>query len=325
MNICIVGAGAIGGYLAVMLRKSGFQVSIVARGSHLQAIKNNGLKLITSENEHCVQLEASETVPDQPQDYAFITVKTTGLQPLSSQIKKLAKNGATIIPAMNGIPHWYFFKIRNRWENTYLQCLDPQKVYEKAMPFKSIIGTIIYPACEIAKPGVVKHISGNRFSLGEPSGERTTRVEILSKILTESGLKAPISKRIRDELWIKLWGNVAFNPISALTGATLQQICENQETRSVAEGIMQESQKIGESLGVKFPISIEKRIAGAAAVGNHKTSMLQDLEAGRSMEIDAIITSVQQLGKLVNVNTPSIDCVLALVKQRAHLAGCFEW
>ena len=325
MKICIVGAGAIGGYLAVMLKKSGHQVSVVARGPHLEAIKQNGLKLICSKEEFLVKLEAKETVPDEAQDYVFVTVKATGLQPLAKDLRKLANNGATIIPAMNGMPHWYFFKLGNRWENTHLQSLGPQKTLEQAMPLKSVVGTIVYPACEIISPGIINHISGNRFSLGEPSGEKTIRVKTLSKILTDAGFKAPISTRIRDEVWIKLWGNLTFNPISALTGATLRQICDNNETRLLAETIMKESKRIGEELGVKFPISIEKRIAGAAAVGHHKTSMLQDLESGRSMEIDAIISTIQELGRVMKVKTPAIDCVLALVKQRAYLAGCFMY
>ena len=325
MRICIVGAGAIGGYLAVMLKMSGHEVSVVARGPHLEAINRNGLKLITSEHEFVVDLDAKETIPNQAQDYVFVTVKATGLQPLSSGLKKLSNNGATIIPAMNGFPHWYFFKIGNKWENTHLSSLDPKKTFEESIPFQSIVGTIVYPACEINSPGVIKHLSGNRFSLGEPSGEKTTRVKTLSKILSESGLKAPVTTNIRNELWIKLWGNVAFNPISALTGATLKEICDNVETRNLAKNMMIEAKSIGEKLGVRFPISIEKRIAGAAAVGNHKTSMLQDLELGRSMEIEAIIGSMQELGRIVNVPTPNIDCVLSLVKQRAYLAGCFEY
>ncbi len=325
MKICIVGAGAIGGYLAVMLKKSGHEVSVVARGPHLDAIKQNGLKLMLLKEEIIVNLEAKETVPDEAQDYVFVTVKATGLDPLAQDLEKLANNGATIIPAMNGLPHWYFFKIGNKWENTRLQSLDPRKTLEQAMPFKSVLGTIVYPACEIISPGIIKHIGGNRFSLGEPSGEKTARVETLSKILTDAGFKAPVSTRIRDEIWIKLWGNLTFNPISALTGATLKQICENDETRLLAENIMKESKSIGEELGVKFPISIKKRIAGAAAVGDHKTSMLQDLESGRSMEIDAIISTIQELGRIVNIKTPIIDCVLSLVKQRAYLAGCFAY
>ncbi len=325
MKICIVGAGAIGGYLAVLLNKSGHEVSIVARGPHLAAIKKNGLKLIRSDCSLIAELEASDKFPDHPQDFVFVTVKSSGLSTLTKGLKKLSDSGATIIPAMNGLPHWYFYKIGNKWENTHLKSIDPIKNLEHCMPFPSVVGAIVYPACEISSPGVIQHLSGNRFSLGEPSGEKTNRVSILSQILKDAGLKAPISARIRDELWIKLWGNVAFNPISALTGATLKQICENEETRSLSKNIMIEAKFIGEKLGVKFPVSIDKRIAGAAGVGDHKTSMLQDLELGRSMEIDAIVSSVQELGKIVNISTPHIDCVLALVKQRAYLAGCFDY
>ena len=270
-------------------------------------------------------MEANESVPDQPQDYVFVTVKATGLYSLSEGLKKLADNGATIIPAMNGLPHWYFFKIGNKWENTHLNSLDPHNILEKSIPFQSIVGTIVYPACKIDSPGVIKHLNGNRFTVGEPSGERTNRVETLSQILREAGFKAPVSTKIRDELWIKLWGNLAFNPISALTGATLRQICENSETHTLAQKMMTEAKDIAEVLGIKFSISIEKRIAGAAAVGEHKTSMLQDLETGGSMEIDAIVSSVQELGRIVGIKTPSIDCVLALVKQRANLEGCFNY
>ena len=325
MRICIVGAGAIGGYLAVMLKKTGCDVSVVARGPHLAAMKENGLKLITSDSEFQVKMTAEETIPTQEQDFVFVTVKATGLAPLSKQLKKLADDGATIVPAVNGLPHWYFYKIGNRWENIRLQSIDPKGSLEKAMPFKSILGTIVYPACEITAPGVIKHLNGNRFSLGEPSGEKTSRAMKLSKILTDASLKAPVTSKIRDELWIKLWGNLAFNPISALTGATLKQICDNPETESIVKNIMIEARTIGEKLGARFPISIEKRISAAAAVGDHKTSMLQDLEAGRSLEIDAIATSVQELGRILNINTPTIDCVTSLIKQKAYLNGCFSY
>ena len=325
MRICIVGAGAIGGYLAVMLKIAGYDVSVVARGLHLETIKKQGLKLITSGKHLTVKLNARATLPEKPQDFIFITLKATGLGPLQEGLKKLADKGATIIPAMNGIPHWYFFKLGNKWETISLKSLDPNKNFEKAMPFNSVVGTIVYPACRRESPGIIKHFSGNRFSLGEPSGEKTPRIKKLSQIMTNAGLKAPISARLRDELWIKLWGNLAFNPISALTGATLKQICDNKDTRSIVENIMKESRHIGEALGAKFPISIEKRIAGAAAVGEHKTSMLQDLESGRQMEIDAICSTVQELGNILQIKTPTIDCVLALVKQRAYLAGCFNY
>ena len=323
MRICIVGAGAIGGYLAVKLKQSGHNVSVVARGPHLSAIKQQGLRLTSATDDITVKVNASETVPEEPQDFVFVTVKATGVKVLAEGLQKLSNNGAVVIPAMNGLPHWYFYKLGNGWKNTHLMSVDPDKVLEKCIPFHSIIGTVVYPACEITSPGVIRHISGNRFSIGEPSGERTDRVEVLSRLLRDAGFKAPISKRIRDELWLKLWGNLAFNPISALTGATLKQICENTETRELAKNMMSEAKQIGEVLNVRFPVSIDKRIAGAAAVGDHKTSMLQDLEQGRSMEIDAIVSSVQELGKIVSINTPHIDIIVSLIKQRAELAGCY--
>ena len=324
MKICIVGAGAIGGYLAVKLKHSGHDVSIVARGDHLKAIQQKGLTLTSSENDITVKLDASTTVPEEPQDFVFVTVKATGVRTLADSLQELSSKGAVVIPAMNGLPHWYFYKLGNDWNDVQLMSVDPDKVLESAIPFHSVIGTVVYPACEIISPGVIQHISGNRFSLGEPSGERTDRVDVLSGILKGAGFKAPISMRIRDELWLKLWGNLAFNPISALTGATLKQICENNATRELAKNMMEEAKQIGEALGVRFPISLEKRIAGAAAVGEHKTSMLQDLEMGRSMEIDAIVGSVQELGRIVGVNTPYIDIILLLIKQRAQLAGCYN-
>ena len=325
MKICIVGAGAIGGYLAVKLKHSGHNVSVVARGPHLTAIKKHGLRLTSANDDITVKLDASETVPEEPQDYVFVTVKATGVSPLSEGIKKLSNKGAAIIPAMNGLPHWYFYKLGGEWNNVHLTSVDPKKLLEKAIPFHSIIGIVVYPACEIISPGIIQHISGNRFSIGEPSGERTNRVETLSELLRDAGFKAPISTRIRDELWLKLWGNLAFNPISALTGATLKQICENIETRELAKNMMAEAKQIGEALNVRFPVSIDKRIAGAAAVGEHKTSMLQDLEQGRSMEIDAIVSSVQELGQIVSIKTPYIDTIVSLVKQRAALAGCYSF
>ena len=325
MKICVVGAGAIGGYLAVKLKHSGNDVSVVARGPHLAAIKQQGLRLTSGNDDTTVKLNALETVPEEPQDFVFVTVKATGVSALSEGLQKLSNKGAVIIPAMNGLPHWYFYKLGSDWDNVRLISVDPEKVLEKAIPFQSIIGTVVYPACEIVSPGIIKHVSGNRFSIGEPSGERTNRVEVLSELLRDAGFKAPISARIRDELWLKLWGNLAFNPISALTGATLKQICENTETHKLAKNMMAEAKQIGEALNVRFPVSIDKRIAGAAAVGEHKTSMLQDLEQGRSMEIDAIVSSVQELGRLVSINTPYIDSILSLVKQRAEIAGFYNF
>mgnify|MGYP001472395076 CR=1 FL=1 len=323
MKICIVGAGSIGGLLACRLAINGHTVSIVARGAHLEQIKKNGITLHSEGRTEIAPVLASSFVPDEPQDFVFITTKSTAVRSLASQIKTLSDNGATIIPAMNGVPHWYFYKIGNKWENCSLSSVDPDGTLKTVMPFKSIIGTVVYPACEIVAPGIVKHISGNRFSLSEPNGIKSDRVTTLSSILNSSGFRAPISRNIRDELWIKLWGNLAFNPISCLTGGTLREICDDSNIVEIVRRIMQEAKEVGEKIGVNFPITIEKRIAGAAAVGDHKTSMLQDLELGRAMEIDSIVSAVQELGELVKVKTPTIDIVLNLLKQRAKIAGCY--
>ncbi len=260
MKICVVGAGAIGGFLAVKLANSGNIVSVVARGDHLQAIKKFGLKLqISGKEEHAAVIASSE-VPREPQDFVFVTVKAPAMKSLYKQVSSLAESGATIIPAMNGLPHWYFYKLGNKWENFPLKSCDPGGFLKKAMPYESVLGTVVYPACEITAPGVIKHIEGNRFSLAEPSGIKSDRVKTLSEILISAGFRAPLSRNIRNELWVKLWGNLAFNPISCLTGGTLRQICDDPETVRVVRLMMEEAKSIGEEIGVNFPFSIERRI-----------------------------------------------------------------
>ena len=225
--------------------------------------------------------------------------------------------------AVNGIPFWYFYRLEGPWQDYRLGSVDPDgKQWEKIGP-ERVIGCVIYPATEVSEPGVIRHIDGDRFSIGEPSGKKTERVTQLSEILRNAGLKAPIRSHIRNEIWVKLWGNLCFNPISALTHATLDAIAMDPGTHAVARAMMLEAQAIGEKLGVRFGIDVEKRIAGAAAVGAHKTSMLQDLERGRPMEIDAVLTVVQEIGRLVGVETPTIDVVLPLAQQRARIAGCY--
>jgi 2-dehydropantoate 2-reductase len=227
------------------------------------------------------------------------------------------------VTAVNGIPWWYFYRLEGPWLNRRLESVDPGgKQWDMIGPERAI-GCVVYPATEIAEPGVIRHIDGNRFSLGEPSGEKSERIGRLSQILTKAGFKAPIRAQIRNEIWVKLWGNLSFNPISALTHATLDVIATDPGTQAVARAMMLEAQAIGDKLGVRFGIDVEQRIAGAAAVGAHKTSMLQDLERGRPMEIDALLAVVQELGRLVEVKTPTIDIVLPLVQQRARVAGCY--
>jgi 2-dehydropantoate 2-reductase len=219
--------------------------------------------------------------------------------------------------AVNGVPWWYFYKLDGPYEDHRLETIDPGNVQWDGIGPERVLGCVVYPAAEVKEPGVVTHIEGDRYSLGEPSGARSERAQALSKVLQAAGLKAPVRPKIRDELWVKLWGNLSFNPISALTGATLDVLCTDPGTRDVARNMMLEAQAIGETLGVRFPIDVDKRIDGGAAVGAHKTSMLQDLERGRPLELDALVTAVQELGKITDTPTPTIDTVLALIKLRA--------
>ena len=227
------------------------------------------------------------------------------------------------LETVNGLPLWYFYNFGGAYEGQRVFAVDPGNAQWDGIGPERAIGCVVYPACEIVEPGIVQHISGNKFTLGEPSGERTQRIENLSQALISANMKAPVRPRIRDEIWIKLWGNLSFNPISSLTCATLEEIAEDQGTRTVVRDMMIEAQAVGEALGVKFPVSVEKRINGAGAVGAHKTSMLQDLELGRPMEIDALVASVSEMGAMVGVKTPTINTILALVRQRARIAGCY--
>lgn len=324
MSVCIYGAGAIGGYLGVQLALAGEDVTLIARGAHLEAMQKNGVRLQIAGEERVAHPRCTDNPADVgPQDYLIITLKTHSVPGIVDAIQPLLHSKTAVVMAVNGIPFWYFHRLEGPWQDYRIESVDPEgKQWEKIGP-ERVIGCIIYPAAEVLKPGVIRHIDGNRFSLGEPSGEKTERATQLSEILRNAGLKAPIRSHIRNEIWVKLWGNLCFNPISALTHATLDVIAMDTGTHTVARGMMLEAQAIGEKLGVRFGIDVERRIAGAAAVGAHKTSMLQDLERGKPMEIDAVLTVVQEMGRLVGVETPTIDVVLPLAQQRARIAGCY--
>ena len=324
MKICIFGGGSIGGLLAVNLEKIGINVSVVARGQHLAVMKKNGLTLINSLGEETNFIVNCTDDPNSLgiQDYLFITIKSPALLPSLQNLKPLVGKNTTIITCMNGIPHWYFHKLDNKYANYKIKCLDADLLIDSILPPDNIVGSVVYPACEIVKPGTIKHIAGNRFSLGEPDGSESDRLKFISEILRKSGFRAPIQKNIRDEIWLKLIGNLSFNPISALTGATLEQICNDQGTEAIVKEMMIEAKTIAEKLGAKINMSIEKRIDGARKVGAHKTSMLQDIEAGKPIEIDSIIVAVRELGELTNSPTPNINTILNLTIQKAKLIGC---
>ena len=323
MKICIFGAGAIGGYMGAKLAQAGADVSLVARGPHLAAITDKGLTLIEADRDPVtVKVNASENPADLgPQDYVIVTLKAHSVPAVVPKMQPLIGENTTIVSGVNGVPWWYFHKIGTDLEGTRLETVDPGHTQWDGFGPDRVLGCVVYPAAEVSQPGTIKHIEGNRFSLGEPDGSKSERAVALSQALSAAGLKAPVRPRLRDEIWVKLWGNLSFNPISALTHATLDVLCTDSGTRAVAKGMMLEAQEIAEKLGVRFPIDVERRIDGGAAVGAHRTSMLQDLDAGRPMEIDALIGSVQELGHLTKTPTPTIDTVLALTKLRALTAG----
>ena len=325
MKICVFGAGAIGGYMGVKLAQAGADVSLVARGPHLAAMQQNGLRLIEEGQEHKVSVSASDTPSDLgEQDYIIVTLKAHSVPPVVEKMRPLIGKNTTIVSGVNGVPWWYFHKIGGPLEGTRLHSVDPDDAQWNGFGPDNVLGCVVYPAAEVIEPGVIKHIEGNRFSLGEPDGSKSERAIALSQTLSAAGLKAPVRPKLRDEIWVKLWGNLSFNPISALTHATLDVLCTDEGTRPIARAMMLEAQEIAEKLGVKFPIDVERRIDGGAAVGAHRTSMLQDLDQGRPMEIDALVASVQELGKITKTPTPIIDTVLGLVRLRARTANLYQ-
>ncbi len=325
MKICIFGAGAIGGYMGAKLAQAGADVSLVARGPHLTAMKENGLRLIEDSGETNVRVTASDNPNDLgSQDYIIVTLKAHSVPPLVPKMAPLIGSHTTIVSGVNGVPWWYFHKLGGPLDGKRVASVDPGNAQWSGFGPDNVLGCVVYPAAEVIEPGVIKHIEGNRFSLGEPDGSKSERAVTLSKALSAAGLKAPVRPKLRDEIWIKLWGNLSFNPISALTHATLDVLCTEERTRSVARNMMLEAQAIAEKLGVKFPIDVDRRIEGGAAVGAHRTSMLQDLDQNRPMEIDALVSSVQELGSITGTPTPTIDTVLSLIRLRARSAGLYE-
>jgi 2-dehydropantoate 2-reductase len=322
MKICIYGAGAIGGYMGVQLANAGADVSFIARGEHLAAMQQNGVKLLIDGEERVAKNIRCTSDPAElgPQDYVIVALKAHSVPGVVDQMRPLLGNDTGVVTAVNGIPYWYFYKFGGSYENSILETIDPGGKQWNVLGPERAIGCVVYPATEIVEPGVIQHVYGDKFPIGEPSGQKTERVERFSEMMGKAGLRAPVLENIRDEIWLKLWGNLSFNPISALTHATLDVIAEDPGTREVVRKMMVEAQDIATRQGVHFRVDVERRINGAGAVGAHKTSMLQDLERGRPMEIDPLVTVVQEMGQLAGIPTPTIDVVLALVKQRALTA-----
>ena len=324
MRIAVFGAGAIGGLLGARLAASGADVTFIARGPHLAAMQANGVRLrsggetITA-HPRCLEdaAEAGE------QDYVIVTLKAHSLPAAAPRIARLMGPRSALVTGINGVPYWYFYGLDGPYRDRRIEAVDPGGRLWDVLPPSRVIGCVVYPAAEVVEPGVIEHGYGDRFSLGEPDGSRSERAERLSKALIAAGFKAPVRPRIRDEIWVKLWGNMTFNPVSALTTATLDRLTGEPDLRAVSRAMMREGRAVGEAVGARFAIDIEKRIDGAAEVGEHKTSMLQDLERGRPMEIDALLGAVVELGGMAGIPMPISEAVLALVRERARRAGCY--
>ena len=321
MKIAIIGAGAVGGYVGVKLARAGEDVTFIVRGANLDAISRKGMKLIMSDgSEHvATNVKATNSYADAgPQDLVILAMKAHQVEAVANDVPKLFGRETAVVTMQNGIPYWYFHKHGCELAGSVVQSVDPNGVIAEKIPAERVIGCVVYPASELVEPGVVKHIEGDRFPVGELDGSTSERVTRVSESFTKAGFKAPVLEDIRAEIWLKLWGNLTFNPISALSRATLVDICQYPLTRELAAAMMTEAQTIANKLGIAFRVPLEKRIAGAEKVGKHKTSMLQDVEAGREPEIDALVGSVVELGRLTNTPTPHIDTVYALTKLLAR-------
>jgi 2-dehydropantoate 2-reductase len=323
LRVCIFGAGAIGGYVGASLHGlAGVDVSLVARGAHLDAMRRHGLRLIVDGEERIARLRCTDDARELgPQDYVILALKAHSIGASLDSILTLVGPETSIVTMSNGIPYWYFHRWGGALAGTTLRTIDPDARQWRLLGPERAIGAVIFPATEVIAPGVIRHEHGRRFPIGEPSGLRSERIESLQALLIAGGLEAPIRDDIRDEIWLKLWGNLCFNPISALTQATVDLVATDAGTVAVCRAMMIEAAEIAARLGIHLRVDMDRRMAGAAALGPHKMSMLQDLERGRPMEIDALVGVVQEMGRLTGVPTPSTDIVLALIRLRARVAG----
>jgi 2-dehydropantoate 2-reductase len=317
MKIAIIGVGAIGGYVGIRLALAGEDVTFIARGANLEALRTHGIRMVNvgGSEESVPNVTATDSYAAAgAQDMVILAMKAHQVAAVVDEVPKLFNADTVVIPMQNGIPYWYFHGHRGELAERRVDSVDPSgRIYDK-IPCERVIGCVVYPAAELISPGVIRHVEGNRFPVGEPDGSASDRVAAVSNCFTKGGMQAPILSDIRSEIWLKLWGNLTFNPISALSRATLAGICQYPPSRAIAAAMMGEAQCVATKLGIKFRVPLEKRIAGAEKVGHHKTSMLQDVEAARTLEIDALLGSVVELARLTDTPTPHIDTVYALTK-----------
>lgn len=320
MKICVVGAGAIGGFMAVRLAQQGNEVSVIARGPHLKAIKENGLALI-QDGERTVanNLIATDDIAELgEQDIVLLALKAHQISAVLDKLPGLFGPKTVLVTLQNGIPWWYFQKLDNQYQNKTVEIVDPGGVLAKSIDADRIVGCIAYPAAVVAEPGVIQHVEGTRFPLGELDGSQSSRVNAISELFIDAGFKSPVLDDIRSEIWLKLWGNLTFNPISALTHATLEGICQFPLSRQLAATMMTEAKEVAEKLGAGFRVSMERRIEGAEKVGKHKTSMLQDVEVGKSLEIDGMLGVVLELAEITETPVPTLSAIYASVSLLNH-------
>jgi 2-dehydropantoate 2-reductase len=324
MKICVFGAGAIGGFIAAKLAAAGNDVSCIARGPHLAAMKAKGLELRSEGKTLLVHPRATDDARELgPQDFLVIAVKAHSLPAAAPSIQPLLGAETALVPALNGVPWWYFYKSGGPWEGTRLRSVDPAGTLWDLLPPERVIGCIVYPATDVIAPGVIEHTYSNRFDLGEPDGAKSERVRTFSQLMIAAGLRSPVRPRIRENLWVKLWGNLSLNMICSLTRSPLDVVLANPDTRGLARAMMVEAQGVAEKVGVSLPLDVDARLAGADEVGAHKPSTLVDLERGRPMEIDALLGAVVEMAELTKVPVPNCQTLLALVRQLARSAGLY--
>jgi 2-dehydropantoate 2-reductase len=322
VKVCIYGAGAIGGYLGALLAGTDCELTLIARGPHLKAMQAKGLTLIDEAGERNVKVRANDDPREiGPQDHVILALKAHSVAPILGQLAPLLGPDTAVVTAQNGILWWYFHGLEGPYAGRRLESADPGGRIWAALGPERAIGCVVYPSCEIVSPGVVRHLEGTRFMLGEPDGSKTARVTALGELLTAAGLKAPVRRRIRDDIWFKLLGNATFNPVSVLTRATLKEMGTDPAVRDVIRTLMAEATAVAERLDVKFAMDIEKRIDAAVDVGDHKTSMLQDFEQGRALELDALVATVIEMGEMVGVPTPALRQVRAMVGLAERVRG----
>jgi len=322
MRFLIAGAGAIGAYIGAHMAQAGFDVTLFARGPHLRAMQEHGVQVKSADGDFTARPRiVGSLVEVGAVDVVFLGVKAHALPQLAPQLKPVLGPETTVVSTQNGIPWWYFQGFAGEWDGLRLERVDPGGTISAAIEARSVVGSIVYFATEITSPGVIQHIEGNRISLGEPDGSRSDRVRKIAEALITSGLRCPVTTRIRHEIWVKVLGNASFNPVSALTRATLAQMVRDPGVASVIRNIMQEAEAVSQKLGMELPVSIEQRIAGAEKVGEHKTSMLQDLEAGRPMELEALVGAVVELGERVGLPMAVTRTVYNCTKLLAQTAA----